>query len=205
MIVLGITGSIGMGKSTLTQMVRELGIPVHDADAAVHRCLAAGGTATRAIEAAFPGVSRPDGSIDRRALGQRVFGDTPALRRLEAILHPLVRADKAAFLARCRRQRCPVVALDVPLLFETGGERGCDAVMVVSAPYFLQRQRVLARPGMTAETFANILARQRPDAEKRKRADYVIPSGLGKAVTRQCVKQAIRAVLTARRQRMIRR
>lgn len=194
MIILGVTGSIGMGKSTLARMVRQCGIPVHDADAAVHRLMAAGGKAVSAIEAAFPGVSRPDGGIDRRALGQRVFGDTPALRRLEAILHPLVRADKAAFLARWRRRRCPLVVLDVPLLYETGGDRQCDAVLVVSAPAFLQRQRVLARPGMTAATFAQIKARQCPDAEKRRRADVVIPSGLGKAVTRRRLKQALRCL-----------
>lgn len=191
MIILGLTGSIGMGKSTLARMLREAGIPVHDADATVHRLLAAGGKAVAAISAAFPAVSRADGSIDRRALGQQVFGNTPALRRLEAILHPLVRADKVAFLARCRRRRCRLVALDVPLLYETGGDRQCDAVMVVSAPYFLQRQRVLARPGMTAETFAQIRSRQCPDAEKQRRADVVVPSGLGKAVTRRAVKRAL--------------
>lgn len=192
MVVLGVTGSIGMGKSTLTRMIRDAGIPVHDSDAAVHRLMAPGGAAVEAIEQAFPGVRRADGSIDRSLLGQRVFGNGDALRRLESIVHPLVRADKAAFLARHRRSRRSMVALDVPLLYETRGERDCDAVLVVSASPFLQRQRVLARPGMTVDRLRHVLQKQMSDAEKRRRADYVIPSGLGRAVARRALWKALR-------------
>lgn len=194
MKILGVTGSIGMGKSTVCRMLREMGVPVHDADAAVHRLMGPGGRATPRIEALFPGVTGPDGGIDRRRLGPRVLGDDAALKRLEGVLHPLVRRAEAAFLRRCRLHRVPIVALDIPLLYETGGERRCDAVLVVSAPPFLQRQRVLSRPGMTDETFARILSRQMPDAEKRKRADMVIPSGLGLAVTRRRLRRALKTL-----------
>ncbi len=195
MKVVGITGSIGMGKSTLSRMVRQMRIPLHDADATVHRLMAPGGRAVAAIAAAFPGVQNRDGSIDRPTLGGQVFGNTPALRCLEAILHPLVRADKAAFILRARRRRVPMVMLDVPLLFETGGDADCDAVLVVSAPAFLQKQRVMARPGMTEATFRQILGRQMPDMEKCRRADYVIPSGRGIAVTRRTLCWALRDIL----------
>ena len=137
-IVLGLTGSIGMGKSTAAQALRRLGVPVHDADAVVHGLMARGGAAVAAIEAAFPGVTR-DGAVDRTALGAKVFGDPAALRRLEAILHPLVRRSARRFLERARRRRVPVAVLDIPLLYETGGEELCDAVMVVSAPARIQR------------------------------------------------------------------
>lgn len=191
MIVLGITGSIGMGKSTVCRMLRELGVPVHDADAAVHTLFRPGGAAVEPIAAAFPGVV-VDGAVDRTKLGPRVFGDAEALKRLEGIVHPLVRAHERAFLALHRRRGTAVVALDVPLLYETGGERRCDAVAVVSAPALVQRQRVMARPGMTADKFRGILARQMPDAAKRKRADYVVPSGLGLAVTRRALARILR-------------
>jgi dephospho-CoA kinase len=171
-----------------------MGIPLHDADATVHRLMAPGGKAVDAIVQAFPGVLTKTGAIDRAALGAQVFGNTPALRRLEAILHPLVRADKAAFIHRAQRRNLPLVVLDVPLLFETKGDRSCDAVLVVSAPAFLQKQRVMARPGMTAETFQRVLSRQMPDAEKRRRADYVIPSGLGLAVARRALHRALRQI-----------
>ncbi len=194
MRVLGVTGSIGMGKSTVCRMLRSLGVPVHDADAAVHRLMAPGGRATDRIARAFGDVVADDGGIDRGRLGTRVIGDDAALRRLERILHPLVRAEELAFLRRCRLRKVPVVALDIPLLFETRGERRCDAVFVVSAPPFLQRQRVLRRPGMTEAKFQGILRRQMPDAEKRKRADVVIPSGLGLAVTRRALRRALRAM-----------
>jgi dephospho-CoA kinase len=180
--VVGLTGSIGMGKSTAAAMFRRLGVPVHDADAAVHRLLARGGSAVKPVEAAFPGVVR-GGAVDRAALGRRVFGDPVALRRLEAILHPLVRAASARFLARARGRRQDLAVLDVPLLFETGGEKRCDAVVVVSAPPFVQRGRVLARPGMTEARLAQILAQQMPDREKRARADFVVETGLGKRYT----------------------
>jgi dephospho-CoA kinase len=180
--VIGLTGSIGMGKSTAAAMFRRLGVPVHDADAAVHRLLARGGSAVKPVEAAFPGVVC-GGAVDRAALGRRVFGDPVALRRLEAILHPLVRAASVRFLARTRGRRQDLAVLDVPLLFETGGEKRCDAVVVVSAPPFVQRGRVLARPGMTEARLAQILAQQMPDREKRVRADFVVETGLGKRYT----------------------
>lgn len=181
MIVLGLTGSVGMGKSTATAMLRRLGVPVHDADEAVHRLLAPGGGAVQAVAAAFPEALR-EGGIDRTALGRRVFGDPAALRRLERILHPLVRAEESRFLRNARASRRAVAAIDVPLLLETGGERRCDVVIVVSAPPFLQRARVMARPGMTKARFEAVLAKQMPDHEKRRRADFVLPSGLGRAV-----------------------
>jgi dephospho-CoA kinase len=179
MVILGLTGSIGMGKSTAAGMFRLLGIPVHDADATVHALLARGGAAVPAVEASFPGVVRA-GAVERPLLGARVFGDRQALRRLEAILHPLVRQSSTAFLRQAARRQEPLVVLDIPLLFETGGERLCDAVVVVSAPVFLQRQRVLRRPGMTAARLEAIMAQQITDREKRRRADYVVNTGLDK-------------------------
>lgn len=190
MIILGLTGSIAMGKTTCGRLFEHLGAPVHEADAAVHRLIGPGGAAAEPVEAAFPGVTR-NGAVDRAELGRRVFGDAPALARLESILHPLVRADAEAFLERCRRQGRILVVLNIPLLFETGSEGRCDAVAVVSAPPFIQRQRVLARPGMTPERLAAVLARQMPDAEKRRRADYIIPSGLGKALTFRVIKAIV--------------
>jgi len=171
MIRLGLTGSIGMGKSTVAAMFAERGVPVFDADAAVHRLQGAGGRLVAAIEAAFPDTTGTAG-VDRTALGEAVLGDPVALKRLEAIVHPAVAEERAAFLAA--NAAAPLVLLDIPLLFETGGERQVDRIAVVSAPPEVQRARVLARPGMTAERFAAILARQMPDAEKRARADFVI-------------------------------
>ncbi len=182
MLVIGLTGSIGMGKSTAAAMLRRLGLPVHDADAAVHRQMACGGAAVSAVEAAFPGVTR-DAAIDRGLLGAKVLADSAALKRLEAILHPLVRAEARAFLAKQARLRRLLAVLDIPLLFETGGDRLCGAVIVVSAPPFIQRARVLRRPGMTDAKMQAILARQLPDAEKRRRADFVVHTGLNKAHT----------------------
>jgi len=183
MVILGLTGSIGMGKSTAAAMLRDMGVPVYDSDAAVHALLGPGGTAVPDIETAFPGVVR-DGAVDRQALGRQVFDDPAALRRLEAIVHPLVRRMEGRFLRRAAAARQSLVVLDIPLLFETGGDVRCDATAVVSAPAFLQRQRVLARPGMTEEKLAGVLARQMPDAEKRRRADFVVPTGLGRRITR---------------------
>ncbi|MCC7271487.1 MAG: dephospho-CoA kinase [Alphaproteobacteria bacterium] len=193
MIVLGLTGSIGMGKTTAARMLRRMGIPVHDADAAVHRLLARGGAAVRPIAVAFAGTVR-DGAVDRQELGRRVFGDPAALGRLERIVHPLVRRSSDRFLAAHRARRTPIVVLDVPLLYEKGGVRCCDRVIVVSAPAFLQRQRVLRRPGMTQARFAGILAQQMPDVEKRRRADAVVPTGLGKGYTWHRLAAALRAV-----------
>ena len=189
MRVLGLTGSVAMGKSTAAGVLRRAAIPVHDADATVHRLMARGGVAVPEIDAAFPGVVA-DGRVDRRALGDRVFGDPALLARLENILHPLVRREARRFIARQAAARRLVVVLDSPLLFETGGDRFCDAVMVVSAPARVQAARVLARPGMTRAKLRGILERQMPDREKRRRADVVIETGLGK-------RHALRAILRA--------
>jgi dephospho-CoA kinase len=161
MKVLGLTGSIGMGKTTAANMLRRLGVPVHDSDAAVHRLLGRGGAAVPLIAREFPGSVR-EGAVDRAALGAIVFRDTTALRRLEAILHPLVQRSQRRFLASCASRRIPVAVLDIPLLYETGGERRVDAVIVVTAPPATQRARVLARPGMTREKLEGILTRQMP-------------------------------------------
>ena len=179
MKILCLTGSVGMGKTTAARMLRRLGIPVHDADAEVHRLLGRGGAAVKAVGTAFPGVKSGKG-IDRAALGRIVFADPAALKRLEGILHPLVREAERKFLATARRQRRTLVVLDIPLLYETKGERRCDGVIVVSAPRPIQLARVMARPGMTKERLAAIEARQMPDRQKRRRADIVIETGLGK-------------------------
>ncbi|TPM04225.1 dephospho-CoA kinase [Mesorhizobium sp. B2-3-10] len=184
MIVLGLTGSIGMGKSTTARMFAEAGVPVHDSDETVHRLYA--GKAAPLVEAAFPGTT-VGGSVDRAKLGARVLGDAAALKKLEAIIHPLVRADADAFLARHREAGESLVVLDIPLLFETGGRGRVDKVVVVTAPAEVQRQRVLARPGMNEEKLASILARQVPDAEKRRLADFVIDTGEGLAAARAAV------------------
>jgi dephospho-CoA kinase len=182
MVIMGLTGSIGMGKSTAAAMFRWLGVPVHDADATNHRLMAPDGAAFDRVAELFPDVIC-DGRIDRQTLGKIVFGDAKALKRLEAILHPLIRAAEIRFLRNQQMLGRKLVVLDIPLLYETGGEKRCDVVSVVSAPGFVQRQRVLAREGMTDEKFSAILSKQMPDIEKRKRADYVIPTGLGRAVT----------------------
>jgi dephospho-CoA kinase len=190
-VVLGLTGSIGMGKSTAAAMLRDLGLPVHDADAAVHRLMAPGGAAVPAIAQAFPEVVT-DAAVDRKALGRIVFADRAALKRLEAILHPRVRAEAERFVRRQRLHCAPLVVLDIPLLFETGGERLCDAVLVVSAPRFVQDARVLARPGMDRATLARIRAQQLPDAEKRRRADYVVETGLGRLRTLRRLRRIVK-------------
>lgn len=191
MLVLGLTGSIGMGKSTAAEMFRRLGIPVHDADASVHSLFQAGGLAVAPISQRFPDAVVDD-AVDRERLGRIVFGDAAALRDLEAIVHPLVRRERDRFLDLQRRVRRSAAVLDIPLLFETGGEDICDYVFVVSAPAFLQRQRVLARPGMTAERLSSILKKQMPDGEKRRRADYVLQTGLGRAATVRTIKKILR-------------
>lgn len=192
-VILGLTGSIGMGKSETARMFRRLGVPVFDADAAVHKLMNKGGAAVGAVSRAFPGVDK-NGAIDRKALGGRVFNDKPALKQLEAILHPLVRQSEQAFIKRARMERKPLVVLDIPLLFETGGEGRCDYVAVVSAPPFVQRYRVLARPGMTDERLAQIRAQQMADREKRERADFVIPTGNGKGFALARVKDIIKSI-----------
>jgi dephospho-CoA kinase len=184
MIVLGLTGSIGMGKSTTARMFADAGVPVHDSDETVHRLYS--GTAAPLVEAAFPGTVR-DGVVDRAELARHVLGRPEALARLEAIVHPLVRADADAFVARHRAAGAPLVVLDIPLLFETGGRGRVDKVAVVTADPEIQRRRVLARPGMTQAKFGAILAKQVPDAEKRRRADYLIDTGLGMESAREAV------------------
>jgi dephospho-CoA kinase len=178
MFLLGLTGSIAMGKSTASRTFRAFDVPVFDADAVVHRLFVPGGAALAPVAVAFPGCLDPAGGIDRVALGRRAFADAGALARLEAIVHPLVRRAERRFLERCAAARRPLAVLDIPLLYETGGERLVDAVAVVSAPVFLQAQRVLRRKGMSADRLAAIRRRQTPDAEKRRRADFVIPTGL---------------------------
>jgi dephospho-CoA kinase len=187
--ILGLTGSIGMGKSTTSGLFRQRGIAVHDADAAVHGLYR--GRAVAPIEQAFPGVVR-DGAVDRGLLSAAVLGKPDALARLEAIIHPLVREEEEAFLARCRQAGAGVAVLDVPLLLETGGEGRCDAVLVVTAPAEIQKARVLARPEMTEDKFAAILARQMPDAEKRRRAHFLVDSGQGLMAARRQVGSILR-------------
>ncbi|MER9455904.1 dephospho-CoA kinase [Mesorhizobium sp. M0478] len=194
MTVLGLTGSIGMGKSTTAKMFVDAGVPVHDSDETVHRLYA--GKAAPLVDAAFPGTVIA-GSVDRTELARRVLGNAAALKTLEAIVHPLVRADADAFLARHRAAGAPLVVLDIPLLFETGGRNRVDKVVVVTAPADIQRARVLARPDMSEEKLAAILAKQVPDAEKRRQADFVIDTGEGMDAARTAV-GAIIAELSGR-------
>ena len=199
MVILGLTGSIGMGKSTTAGFFAEAGAPVHDADAAVHRLYA--GAAAAAIEAAFPGTTA-GGKVDRAKLGEQVLKDPAALKRLEAIVHPLVRRDEERFLQAAEGAGATVAVLNIPLLFETGGETRCDAVVVVSAPPEMQRARVMERPGMTEEKFASLLGKQVPDAEKRRRADFVVDTSKDLDSTRAQVRAILQAAakLPKRRQ-----
>ena len=191
MIVLGLTGSIGMGKSTAAAMLRRLGVPVFDADLVVHRLLAPKGAAVSPVSATFPGVEAQAGGIDRARLGRRVFADSAALRRLEAILHPMVVVEQKRFLARSRARRERLVVLDIPLLFETGAERRCDYVVVVSASALVQKQRVMRRPGMTEIRLRAILQKQIPDYEKRRQADFVVPTGSSRHLTLRRLKSIV--------------
>jgi dephospho-CoA kinase len=192
LIILGLTGSIGMGKSETSRMFRRLGVPVYDADATVHRVYAKGGDAVGPIGDAFPGTIR-DGAVDRVALSTAVVGDDQAMRRLERITHPLLRRHQKRFLQAARAAGRRLVVLDVPLLFETGGTRRVDAVVVASAPAMVQRARVLRRPGMTADKFAYINRRQTADKIKRRRADFLINTGLGKRAALDAVRRTIAA------------
>ena len=189
MRVLGITGSIGMGKSVLAAQLKHLGVPTQNADHSVHRLLAKGGAAEKAVKAAFPKAVGAQGAIDRAALGKIVFADTEKREQLEAILHPLVAEAEMRFAQRMQALGVKMVAFDIPLLFETGAEARCDAVIVATAPGWLQRQRVLSRPGMSEEKFAAILRAQMSDAEKRARADFVVKTGLGKAYSLRRLKE----------------
>ena len=191
MFILGLTGSLGMGKSTTAKFFAEEGVPVHDADAAVHRLYE--GEAVPLIEAAFPGTTA-GGKVDRDKLGKRVLGDAAALKKLEAIVHPLVHAAEERFLAEAGRKGATVAVLDIPLLFETHGEARCDAVVVVSAPGEMQRTRAFERPGMTEQKFQALMAKQLPDAEKRARADFIVDSGQGFEHARAQVRDILRQV-----------
>ncbi|HEY1473712.1 MAG TPA: dephospho-CoA kinase [Pseudolabrys sp.] len=191
MFILGLTGSLGMGKSATAKMFAEEGVPVHDADAAVHRLY--DGEATPQIEAAFPGTTR-DGKVDRDALAKLVLGDAAAIKRLEQIVHPLVHAAAVRFVEAAERSGAPVAVLDVPLLFETGGDARCDAVVVVSAPADVQRARAFERPSMSEGKLAAILAKQMPDAEKRRRADFVVDTSKGFEHARAQVRDILKAV-----------
>ena len=192
MVIIGLTGSIAMGKSTASDLLRSRRMPVHDSDAVVHRLLASGGAAVPLVGAIFPDVV-VDGAVDRAKLGRLVFGQPGNLRRLEQIIHPLVVDSTARFVKQAVRQRRRAILLDVPLLFETGRDAWVDAKLVVSAPFFLQRMRVLSRPSMTEERFQHILSLQMPDREKRRRADFVIPTGLGRGVTMRALRAAVRS------------
>ncbi len=191
MFILGLTGSIGMGKSTTAKMFADEGVPVHDADAAVHRLYE--GEATPLIEAAFPGTTG-GGIVDRAKLGQRVLGDDAAIRKLEQIVHPLVMQVRERFLADAEASGAKIALLDVPLLYETGGDARCDAVVVVSAPAEVQKARSFERPGMTEAKFAAILAKQMPDADKRARADFVVDTSQGFDAARARVREILAQV-----------
>ncbi|MEM7652652.1 MAG: dephospho-CoA kinase [Pseudomonadota bacterium] len=191
MRIIGLTGSIAMGKSTAARLYRYCGVPVHDSDATVHRLLGHGGRAVAQVDAMFPGVVEGC-AVNRAKLGHHVFGAPEELKKLEQILHPMVREEEAQFLHAMARRRASLVVLDIPLLFETGGDRRCDIVCVVSCPLAIQRQRVMRRPGMTEERFQAILSRQTPDREKRVRADFVLQSSLGLHLTLRQVMASIR-------------
>ena len=191
MFILGLTGSIGMGKTATAKMFAEEGVPVQDADAAVHALYE--GKATPLIEAAFPGTTA-DGKVDRVKLGTMVIGKPEAMAKLEKIVHPLVAQERDGFLAGAAQAGADIVVLDIPLLYETGSDINCDAVVVVSAPAEVQRGRVLARPGMTEERFAAILAKQMPDADKRARADFVVDTSRGFDSARQQVREILAQV-----------
>ena len=195
MLVVGLTGSIGMGKSNAALALRQLGVPVHDADRAVHALMEPGGPAVRKVAEAFP-QALAGNRIDRKILGDLVFGNTPALRRLERIIHPMVRRSSRAFLDAAARRGDKIAVLDIPLLYESRGEKTVDAVIVVSAPSHIQRQRVLARPGMVEEKFRAILARQVPDVEKRRRADFVVKTGGHRGETFRQLKRIVHRLKT---------
>ncbi len=193
MILIGLTGSIGMGKSTTAAMFRDAGVPVYDADAAVHDLYDTGGAAVGPVGEAFPGVVR-DGKVDREALREAVLGKPEALKRLNAIVHPLVGRDRVGFFVQAEAAGADMVVLDIPLLFETGGDANVDAIVVASAPAEMQRERVLARPGMTPERLDAILAQQMSDAEKRARAQFVVDTSRGLEPARRQVAEIIAAL-----------
>ncbi len=193
MKVIGLTGSIGMGKSLTASLLRRLGLPVHDSDKVVHDLLSPRGAAFKVVARTFPEAwNKKTFTIDRKKLGEIIFNDVSKKRLLESLLHPYVWKSQRQFILRCRRMGVDKAILDIPLLYETGAEKRCSTVICVTAPYLIQRQRVLRRPNMTEEKFFAILAAQVPDAEKRRRADVVIPTGLGRALTLQRLKAFLR-------------
>ena len=198
MIILGLTGSIGMGKSTTAKLFEEAGVPVYDADASVHRLYE--GEAVPAIEAAFPGTTA-DGKVDRNRLSEKVVHDPAAMKRLEQIVHPMLGASRQKFLRDAEQFGAPIAVVDVPLLFETGGEKRVDAVVVVTTTPEIQRQRILARDNMTGEKLDAILARQLPDAEKRKRADFVVDTSHGLDPVRAAIRDILAEVAKMPRRR----
>lgn len=198
MFIIGLTGSLGMGKSTTARLFAEAGVPVHDADAVVHRLY--DGEAAAAIEAAFPGTTNAN-RVDRNRLAARVLNDEAALKRLEAIVHPLVQAAEQRLLEEAAARGEKVAVLDIPLLFETGGDQRVDAVVVVSAPAAVQLARVLERPGMTLDKLESILAKQMPDAEKRRRADFVVDTSRGLETARAQVRAILDTVATMPKRR----
>ena len=198
MFVLGLTGSIGMGKSTTAQLFAEMGVPVYDADATVHRLYER--EAVAAIEQVFPGTTEANG-VDREKLSVHVVGNAPAMKRLEAVVHPMLRAHERDFLAKAEAAGAPVAVLDIPLLFETKGETRVDAVLVVSAPEDVQRARILSRPNMTAAKLETILARQMSDADKRARADFVVDTSKGLDAAREQIRHVLTKVATMPRRR----
>ncbi|MZR29781.1 dephospho-CoA kinase [Sneathiella litorea] len=190
MLLVGLTGSIGMGKSTVGEMFRELGIPVYDADAEIHKLYARGGAGVEPIRAAFP-EAVVDDQVDRQRLSKLVVGNDAEIERLEKVIHPLLTEGRAAFFEKAEKEGHTLVVLDIPLIFETGGENKVHKIVVVSAPAPVQRERVLARPDMTAEKFEAILARQVPDAEKREKADFVINTHCSKEETFEQIKALV--------------
>ncbi|MDE1900685.1 MAG: dephospho-CoA kinase [Alphaproteobacteria bacterium] len=191
MLIIGLTGSIGMGKSTAAGILKKMGYPIYDADKAVHALLKKDGDAVAPIAGIFPEALKKN-AIDRKILGRAVFGDAQKLRRLERILHPLIRKAERAFLKNARARKARAAILEIPLLFETGGEKRCDVTMCVTAPRAIQRARVMARPHMTEEKFRAIVARQMPDKAKRARADFTVPTGIDEAHTRAHLQKILR-------------
>lgn len=195
--IIGLTGSIGMGKSTTAAMFKDMGCPVFDADAAVHALYAKGGEATSLIRAVFPDAIK-DGAVDRAVLGAHMRADPLNLQVLESFIHPMVAKSRAAFLDKAQKTSASIVVFDVPLLFETGGDKHVDKIVVVTAPYSIQKKRVLARPGMSKELFESLLARQTPDAQKRKRADFLIHTDKGLDDARRQVSKIIETIKAER-------
>lgn len=194
MLIVGLTGSIGMGKSETTRMFREEGVPVYDADAAVHQVYAKGGAAVQALEEAFPGVTR-DGAVDRELLSKRILGDDDAVKKVGQIVYPKIGEIQREFMADAKAADEPLVVLDIPLLFETSGGANVDKIVVVSAPADMQRKRVLARAEMTEEKFEAILRRQMPDSEKREKADFIVDTGKGLEHAHARVREIIKELL----------